>query len=73
MDPADVSREISTSVLVAGFYFVPTAMAFVRRTRDRASILLLNLFLGWTLVGWIVALRWSLSANDDSPPDDHPS
>ncbi|HKT69026.1 MAG TPA: superinfection immunity protein [Terriglobales bacterium] len=40
-------------------YFLPTIVALVRQKRNVVSILLLNLFLGWTLIGWIVALVWA--------------
>ena len=40
-------------------YFLPTIVALVRQKRNFVSILLLNLFLGWTLIGWIVALVWA--------------
>ena len=40
-------------------YFLPTIVALVRHKRNVVSILLLNLFLGWTLVGWIIALVWA--------------
>jgi len=40
-------------------YFLPTIVALVRHKRNVVSILLLNLFLGWTLIGWIVALGWA--------------
>jgi hypothetical protein len=41
-------------------YFLPSIIAFVRSKRDAVSILVLNIFLGWTLIGWVVALVWSL-------------
>ena len=47
------------------FYFLPTIVAFARSKRDLLSIFLLNLFLGWTLIGWIVALVWA--AKVDAP------
>ena len=47
------------------FYFLPSIVAFARSKRDLLSIFLLNLFLGWTLIGWIVALVWA--AKVDSP------
>ena len=47
------------------FYFVPTIIAFARSKRDVMSIFLLNLFLGWTLIGWVVALVWA--AKHDVP------
>jgi Superinfection immunity protein len=47
------------------FYFLPTIIAFARSKRDAMSIFLLNLFLGWTLIGWVVALVWA--AKHDVP------
>lgn len=52
------------SGLIVGFavlYFVPTVVAFVRGKRNAVSILLTNLFLGWTFIGWVVALVWATS------------
>jgi hypothetical protein len=46
-------------------YFLPTILAFARSKRDAVSILVLNLFLGWTAIGWVIALVWALKA--DSP------
>jgi Superinfection immunity protein len=42
--------------------FLPSIIAFVRRHHNRYAILALNVLLGWTLVGWAVALVWSLTA-----------
>ena len=42
-----------------GLYFLPAIIAAVRHTHNAAGILLLNLFLGWTLLGWVAALVWS--------------
>jgi hypothetical protein len=41
-------------------HFLPTIIAAVRRVKNFGWILCVNLFLGWTLVGWIVALIWAL-------------
>jgi hypothetical protein len=41
-------------------YFLPAIIAFARSKRDSTSILILNLLLGWTAIGWVVALVWSL-------------
>jgi hypothetical protein len=45
------------------FYFLPTIAAMVRSKRDALSIFLLNLFLGWTLIGWIIALVWAFKSD----------
>jgi hypothetical protein len=35
----------------------------VRSKRDALSIFLLNLFLGFTLIGWIIALVWAFKTD----------
>ncbi len=40
-------------------YFLPTIVALLREKHDTVSIFLLNFFLGWSLIGWIVALIWA--------------
>ena len=46
-------------------YFLPTIIAAMKGKRDLVAILLLNLFLGWSVIGWIVALVWA--AKNDMP------
>lgn len=46
-------------------YFLPAIIALARNKRDTTSILLLNLFLGWTAIGWVIALVWA--AKQDVP------
>jgi hypothetical protein len=46
-------------------YFLPSIIALARSKRDLLSIFLLNLFLGWSVIGWIVALVWA--AKNDVP------
>ena len=45
------------------FYFLPSIVAFARSKRDAASILILNLLLGWTAIGWVIALVWSIKTD----------
>ena len=44
-------------------YWLPTLVALVRQTPPALGIAMLNFFLGWTVVGWILALVWALAAN----------
>jgi Superinfection immunity protein len=44
-------------------YFLPSVIALARSKRDIVGILLLNLFLGWTMIGWVVALVWALKTD----------
>lgn len=51
-------------VLIGGLlYFFPGFVAHLRRHRNENAIVLANLFFGWTVVGWIVALIWAATAN----------
>lgn len=47
-------------VLMLGtFYFLPTIVAACRNRRNGVSIAVVNLFLGWTCIGWVVAMAWA--------------
>ena len=45
-------------------YFLPTIIAFKRGKRNRGAIFALNLFLGWSLLGWVISLVWALSVDN---------
>jgi hypothetical protein len=52
------------SILVGTtIYFLPTIIAFARGRNNRLAISALNLLLGWTFLGWVVAIVWSLTGN----------
>jgi hypothetical protein len=56
-------------ILIADLYIIPTIVAAVRRAPDMRVVILVNLFLGWTLIGWIVALGMARStAKPPQPP-----
>jgi hypothetical protein len=44
-------------------YFLPSIIALARSKRDTLAIFLLNLFLGWSVIGWIVALVWAVKSD----------
>jgi len=46
--------------LLSLFYFLPFAIAFNKKRANSGAIFALNLFLGWSLIGWVVALVWAL-------------
>jgi hypothetical protein len=50
---------IWTLAIVSLLYLLPTAIAFSRGHKDTGPIFLVDLFLGWSLVGWVVALVWA--------------
>jgi hypothetical protein len=47
-------------------YLLPTSIAGWRHHPNGAPIFLLNLFLGWTVIGWVVALMWASSSPEGS-------
>lgn len=40
-------------------YFIPTINAASNKHKNGTPIFIINLLLGWTFVGWVVALAWS--------------
>ncbi len=48
-------------IISSTLYFLPSIIAFNRGHINKVVILILNLFLGWTLVGWIISLIWALT------------
>jgi uncharacterized membrane protein YqaE (UPF0057 family) len=49
-------------ILLIIVYFIPSFLAIGKK--HGLGIFLLNLFLGWTLLGWLGALIWSVSSPD---------
>lgn len=43
------------------FYFIPWIIASGRSHPNTVAIFVLNLFLGWSLIGWVAALIWSFT------------
>lgn len=41
------------TILLSSFYFAPS---WIAKPGRRGSIFVINLFFGWTLIGWVVAL-----------------
>lgn len=44
-----------------GVYFLPTLIAAIRHS-NAGSVFILNLFLGWTFVGWVVSMSMAMSS-----------
>jgi hypothetical protein len=54
-------------IVGSGLYLLPTLIAAARdKTHGAAGVFLLNIFLGWTLIGWLVAFMWACGG--DAPP-----
>jgi hypothetical protein len=41
-------------------YFLPSFIAWSNEQKNLSSIIVLNFFLGWTLLFWVAALVWAV-------------
>lgn len=48
--------------IILVLYIIPSIIAAARYHRQLGAIVVINLFLGWTLLGWVIALAWAFSA-----------
>lgn len=50
---------MTTETWILVVYVAPTIVAALRNHRSAGGILVLNMMLGWTIIGWILALIWA--------------
>ena len=48
-------------ILFAIIYFLPSILAYNYGHKNALDIALINVFLGWTIIGWLIALVWVFS------------
>jgi hypothetical protein len=48
-------------LIILGLYFLPATIAGMRGHHNFGSIFVLDIFLGWTFFGWVVALAMACS------------
>jgi hypothetical protein len=56
-------------LLSLAIYFVPVMVACTRGRNDTMAIVMLNIFLGWTLIGWVAALVLACTKDVKDPFD----
>ncbi len=61
--------EFVLGVLYIGLYLLPFIIGYVRKQPNKWAILVLNFFLGWTIIGWIIALVWAFKHDDTRERD----
>jgi len=52
-------EDILILILLLVIYFVPSIAALIRNHHNTVAIIILNVFAGWTFIGWLGALVWS--------------
>lgn len=48
-----------------GLYVLPSTIASMRNHPQLVPIMILNMLLGWTFVGWVAALVWASTRQTD--------
>jgi Superinfection immunity protein len=59
---------LAVLMICAAINFIPTFVAFARNHHRRVAILIFNLFLGWTGIGWVLAFVWALTPARPAAP-----
>jgi hypothetical protein len=65
-EPALVVAVALAVLLLAVLYFVPTIIGAVRKVPDLGSLVVINVFLGWTFAGWVVALAMAFRSRQQA-------
>ena len=55
-------------LILIGLYFLPTIVAFYRKVPNSGSVFVINLFLGWTFIAWVVALAMAVRSRPTQLP-----
>jgi len=45
-------------------YFIPSVVADYKKNLNSTAIFIVNLFFGWTIVGWVIALTMAVWNSD---------
>ena len=53
-------------VVSVTIYLLPSWIASSRNHHQKWAIFALNLLLGWTFVGWVIAFVWALTAVNEA-------
>lgn len=56
----DILVSLWVLALLVGIYFIPTIVATQRNVVNKWSVAVINAFLGWTLIGWVIALAMAM-------------
>jgi hypothetical protein len=57
-----------TDIFALALYIAPLLIAAYRGHKSVYAIAFVDILLGWTIVGWLVAMIWSLTGNVKPAP-----
>jgi hypothetical protein len=66
----DVMEYLILGLVVLTIYMIPTIVANKRGHPQVVAICALNILLGWTFLGWVVALVWALASSGSGSVSD---
>ena len=67
-----VALLIATFIVGFGIYVLPALLAWSMGSPQRVAIALVDLLLGWTVIGWIAALIWAVMSGNGGSFDEDP-
>jgi Superinfection immunity protein len=59
------------AVVSAGVYLLPVLIGWARRVPDLGAVAVIDIMLGWTFLGWVVALAMAFRSADQASPVVH--
>ena len=68
MDDPDFFAGLIVLLILIGIYLIPTIIAICRKAHYSAAAITINILLGWTFLGWVLALVLSLLNKPDRMP-----
>lgn len=63
---------ILAALALLALWWLPVIVARHRRLRGIGAVVIVTALLGWTVIGWVVALAMAFGSNV-KPPADHPA
>lgn len=57
----DPTNGIVFFLILFAIYFLPSIIAVSKKKKNGVAIFVTNLLLGWTVLGWIISLIWSVT------------
>lgn len=67
-DSQSIFRGLCYVAMLLAAYLLPTIVATNRKHHNKGAIAVVNIFLGWTFIGWVVALAMASSALRPTQP-----
>lgn len=56
-------------LVILALYFIPSIIGFMRNHPSAIGILIVNLFLGWSIIFWFVCFVWAFCGSKQSAPN----